>query len=167
MLRLNLCSGQRPFKAPWVNVDVNPKWHPDVVADGSSMPVFQDGAADLIVVHHGLEHFGCGEAAPMIRECNRILCHGGSLLIFVPDMRALVQMWIRGQLSTQVFMTNVYGAYMDDEADRHKWGYDRPTLHEFLSRSAQWSHVSPFDWRPIVGADIAYDSWILGAEAVK
>ena len=167
LLRLNVGSGQRPFKSPWTNVDVNPKWRPDVVADSAHMPMIADGSADLIVLHHCLEHFGCGEAIPMIQECHRILCPGGSLLIFVPDMRALGHMWMRGQISTQVFMTNTYGAYMDDEADRHKWGYDRPSLHEFLRRSSPWSNVGPFDWRPIAGADIAYDVWILAAEAVK
>lgn len=167
MLQINVGSGQRPFKKPWVNVDMNPKWRPDVVADGASMPMFEDGSADVIVLHHTLEHFGCGEATPLIQECNRILCRGGSLLVFVPDMRALTQMWNIGRLTTQVFLTNVYGAYMDSEADRHKWGYDRPSLIQFLAGAASWATVHAFDWRPIPAADIAYDSWILAVEAQK
>lgn len=167
-LRLNVGSGQRPFKPPFVNVDVNPKWRPDVVADGASMPMFESGSADVIVLHHVLEHFGCGEGAMMVRECHRILCSGGSLLVFVPDMRALTHGWNLGRINTQIYMTNVYGAYMDSEADRHKWGYDSASMRIFLAASAPWSELRAFDWsRPYPGADIARDWWILSIEAVK
>jgi SAM-dependent methyltransferase len=168
MIRLNVGSGQRPFKQPFINVDVNPKWRPDVVADGEHMPMFEDGSADVIVLHHVLEHFGCGEASVMIRECQRILCPGGSLLVFVPDMRKLLGMWNIGRLTTQVFMTNVYGAYMNSEADRHKWGYDKTSLVQFLTGTSKWAAWDEFNWRPIPGADIARDdSWILGVEVIK
>ncbi len=167
MLRLNVGSGQRKFQKPWVNVDVNPKWRPDVVASGELMPMFEDGSADVIVLHQVLEHFGCGEAAGLIRECHRILCPGGSLLVFVPDMRQLVQAWMQGRLNTQLFMTNVYGAYMDSEADRHRWGFDRVSLRMFLAESARWSDVRLFDWRVMPGADLARDWWVLAMECVK
>jgi predicted SAM-dependent methyltransferase len=168
MKRLNLCSGQRPFSAPWINVDSQEKWGPDVVADCREMPMFEDNSADLIVIHHGAEHFGCGEANGMVEESQRILVPGGSLLIFVPDMRALAQRWLSKQITTQIYMTNVYGAYMSSEDDRHKWGYDYDSLYRFLTfRFTKWQAVKAFDWREIPGADIAKDWWILGMEAVK
>ena len=165
--QLNVGSGQRKFGQGWTNVDINPRWTPDVVADGASMPMFADGSADLVVLHHTVEHYGCGEAAALIKECYRILCPGGSLIVAVPDMRALVDMWIKGQISTQIFMTNPYGAYMDSEADRHKWGYDKQSLTRFLYDSAGWSGVGPFNWRTIPGADIARANWILCLEATR
>ena len=164
-MNINLCSGQRKFGDGWINVDTNPKWTPDVVADGASMPMFADSSADIICIHHGLEHFGCGEAGPMIQECRRILKSGGLLLVFVPDMLAFAEGWIQGRVTTQVYMTNVYGAYMDSEADRHKWGYDAKSLKAFLEPFG--FKVRPFDWRHIPGADIAQDWWILGVEAVR
>jgi len=170
-LGLNVGSGQRKFhdadNMTWINIDTNDKWSPDVIADGSSMPMFQDGGADYIVLHHVLEHFGCGEAGPLIRECHRILKPFGSLLVFVPNLRELASMWQEGRLSTQVYATNLYGAYMDNEADRHKWGYDPASLKDFLLTSASWRSYYRFDWRPIEGADIAADRWILGVEAIK
>lgn len=171
MLGLNIGSGQRKFHSTdsvvWVNVDTNPKWEPDVVADGDSLPMFQDGEADYIVLHHVLEHFGCGEAAGLIKECHRILKPCGSLLVFVPDLAGLADMWKEGRISTQVYATNLYGAYMDSEADRHKWGYDPASLKQFLLTSASWRAYYRFDWRPIEGADIAQDRWILGVEAIR
>lgn len=165
---LNLCSGQRPFAAPFINIDINPKWTPDIVADAASLPMFADASVDLIVIHHGLEHSGCGEAAPMIRECRRILKPGGSLIITVPDMHALCNAWMIGKLSTQLFMTNVYGAYMDSESDRHRWGYDWLSLYKFLREvTIAWRCIKKFDFREIPSADIAQDFWILGVEAIK
>ena len=166
MKRLNLCSGQRPFSAPWINVDAQERWNPDVVADCREMPMFEDASADMIVIHHGLEHFGCGEALGMLKECHRILAVGGVLIVFVPDMRALAQRWLARQISDQIYFTNVYGAYMGDETDRHKFGYTFFSLREEL-RIAGFSRSHSFDWREIPGADLARDWWILGMEAIK
>ncbi len=166
MLRINLGSGQRPFKAPFVNVDVNPRWEPDVVADGATMPMFANGSADMIVAHHNLEHYGCGEAVPMLMECHRILCENGSLIVCVPDMQALAQGWLQGRINTQIYLTNVYGAYMNSESDRHRWGFTGESLRCFLL-SCGFNRVKPFDWRTISGADLARDWWILAVEAVK
>ena len=33
MLKLCVGSGQRPFSKPFINIDINPRWMPDVVAD--------------------------------------------------------------------------------------------------------------------------------------
>lgn len=194
MVRLNLGSGQRPFdnscrhcKLPshpnvpelreanhghafernWTNVDIEERWRPDIVADCSRLPMFEDGSAEIIVAHHTLEHYGCNEATTMLRECYRILAPKGSLIVCVPEMRELAKAWLRGQIDTQVYMTNVYGAYMNDEADRHKWGFDGLSLATYLMNVAPWARVKTFDWRAIEGADIARDFWILGIEAVK
>lgn len=167
MLRINLGSGQRPFKSPFVNVDINPRWSPDVVADGASMPMFADSSADLIVSHQNYEHYGLGEADGMVRECHRILCPGGSLIVTTPDLRALVDAWTRGKINDYIFCVNLYGAYMDSEADRHKWLYTYQTLGESLRKAARWGHVQRFAERQIPGADISLAWWILAVEAFK
>jgi len=167
----NVGSGQRPFKSSfghvqWVNVDSVAKWNPDIVCDGSSLPC-GDADADYFVLHHVLEHFGCGEGDSLIREAYRVLKPGGSLLVFVPDLRALALRWMNGELSTQIYMTNLYGAYVGHEEDRHKWGFDSTSLAHSLAGSAEWKSIMGFNWRPIEGADIARDWWIIGMEAVK
>ena len=69
-LGLNLGSGQRRFESvegamTWVNVDATdrpPDQRPDLVQDIRARLPFPDECADYVVLHHVLEHFGCGEA---------------------------------------------------------------------------------------------------------
>jgi len=164
-MRLNLGSGQRPFAKPWVNVDAQERWKPDLVADCTHLP-YADGSCDMIVLHHVLEHFGCGESLRLQWEAFRLLEPGGSLLVFVPDMRALAQNWLLGKLDDETYMINVYGAFMGDEHDRHRFGFTAATLGKELSKHG-WSEIKRFDWREVPGADIAQAWWVLAMEAVK
>jgi predicted SAM-dependent methyltransferase len=171
MRRINIGSGQRRFgtpEAPWINVDSQARWNPDVHADGELYLRIDvvDASVDMICLHHVLEHYGCGEADALLRECHRVLVPGGSLLVFVPDLAELMLAWNSGRIDTQVYMTNIYGAYMGDEADRHRWGYTKQSLKDTL-RLAGFD-PRPFDWRVIPGADIAGpDFWILAQEAIR
>ena len=169
---INLGSGQRPFSSTseveWANVDKI--WHegmpePDLICDGAKLP-YPDGTADYVVLHHVAEHFGCGEAGGLIQEARRVLKPHGSLLVFVPDLRALAKRWLEGGISTQIYVTCLMGAFMGAEEDRHKWNYDAASLHEFLS-TVPWTIVKQYDWRGIPGMDAARDWWILAQEAVK
>lgn len=167
---INCGSGQRPFtstpEVEWCNVDSQERWKPDVVCDASRLP-FPDESADYVVLHHCAEHYGCNEAIGLIQEARRVLKSHGSLLVFVPDLRKLAKWWLDGGIETQIYVTNLYGAYMGSEDDRHKWGFDRTSLRSFLLQ-ADWWRVTDFDWRTIPGADIARDDrWILGMEAIK
>jgi predicted SAM-dependent methyltransferase len=170
-LGCNVGSGQRRFTSTpevlWINIDKisRPGHEPDLICDGAHIPR-ADGSVDYFVLHHVLEHFGCNDGVDLLAEAYRVLKPGGSLLVFVPDLRMLASRWLLGQLDTQLYMTNLYGAYMGDEADRHRWGYDRNSLHGFL-RQMSWHGVEMFDWRHIPGADLACDWWIAGMECVR
>lgn len=166
---INLGSGQRRFtNPPWTNIDCQAKWDPDIVADGAHLDMIADGAAEMVVLHHVLEHFDLADRDALLRECWRVLASGGRLIVCVPNMRALVRRWTLGQITDDIFLTNTYGAYMGDEADRHKWAYTRQSLEKTLANAAPWSNIAKFDDRKIEGADIAgADWWILSLEATK
>lgn len=171
MLGINAGSGQRPFdKAQgWCNIDKNPKWGPDIVGDWNDLSMIETGTVDYVVSHHSLEHVGCGEGDGFIRESHRVLKQGGSLLIFIPDPVAICRRYLLSQIDEYTFNVNMYGAYMGDEADRHRWSYSRKGLVEYVvSVEKPWFNVKPFDWRKIPGADIAGpDWWINGAEFIR
>jgi predicted SAM-dependent methyltransferase len=167
MLKLNCGSGQRKFGEGWTNIDTNPRWSPDVIADCASMPMFEDGSAEVIVFHHCAEHTTLGGSEAAFREAYRILCPGGSMLVFVPDLNALTRAWLQGRITDYIFCVNLHGAYMDDEADLHKWSFTYQSLREHIGKSAPWKWIERFNKHAIPNAPIADDWWILGIEAVK
>jgi len=175
VIGLNVGSGQRRFDTvgdwKWYNLDVqykSPDQVPDILSNGASG--IKNLRADLIVLHHVLEHFGCGEANQLLRNCWLSLKPEGSLLVFVPNAMALSHRYTLRQIDNYTFNVNTYGAYQGDEADRHRWGYDYASLQKLLNE-VLWEDgtgvVKFFDWREIPGAEFAKDWWILGMEAVK
>lgn len=165
-LLLNIGSGQRPFDPPWINIDRLSREGQDVdlVCDGVHIP-YDEGVAEMVVLHHVLEHQHCGGEG-LVEEAFRLLKPGGKLLVFVPDMRTLAQAWLMGKIDDQLYFTNVYGAYMGSPEDEHKWGYTPLSLLKLLKK-LPWHDVEFFDWRPIEGAKIAKDWWVCGVEATK
>lgn len=166
MTLLNVGSGQRPFPAPWVNIDTQERWNPDLVADARNLP-YDANSVDAIVLHHVIEHFHLQDASAVLRECNRVLAPKSPLIVCTPDVFQLVRGWLRQDLDDYLLAVNLYGAYMGDEADTHKWIYTKESLEKLLREAAPWWSVQPFNWRNVQNADIARDWWIMGMEAVK
>ncbi len=167
-LGLNLGCGTRVFQSSpamkWINIDIQEGPGVDCVMDWRNLDQLSY-KVDTIVAHQTWEHEGCGEQP--VRACYECLNIGGSLIVSVPDLRKLAKLWLSGEMSTQLFMTNVYGPYDGTLASRHFWGFDSESLREAL-RTMPWKDVKEFDYRTIPGADIARDDrWILCLEAVK
>jgi predicted SAM-dependent methyltransferase len=168
-LAINCGSGQRRFDSvQWINVDSvsRPGHEPDLQCDGAHLP-HEDATVDYFILHHVMEHFGCGDAKGLIQEAYRVLKPGGSLLIFIPDLKTLAGRWLGGEISDYIFIVNLMGAYMGNEADRHRWHFTVDSLKVALGETVTWSEIKPFDWRTVPGMDAARDWWILAYEAVK
>ncbi len=184
---LNLGCGTRIFKSTtdilWHNMDAVAGPHVDVVDDWRNLSAHWQSDIDLIVAFHTFEHQGCGEQP--IRQCYDVLRTGGSLIVCVPDLRKLAKWWLASTepdvldyhvlnaapkelLSTQVFMTNVFGPYDGTEESRHRWGFDEQTLRQQMIDTAPWRTVSQFNYRPLPGAEIPRDDrWMLCLEGLK
>lgn len=169
----NVGSGQRRFETvpgviEWTNVDVvsRPGQVPDVVAPGENMP-FDADHFDYVVYHQVIEHAGCNEANDMLKEGHRVLKPGGSMLIFVPNLKPLAQKWLAGEISDYIYIVNLMGAYQGLESDRHRWHYTPTTLLKTIEVCGSWQRVGHFDWRVIPGADLARAFWVLAMEGVK
>ena len=167
---INCGSGQRPFHSTpevhWLNVDSVEKWKPGLLCDGAHLP-HCDNSIDYFVLIQVLEHFGCGEGEGLIKEAYRVLKPGGSLIVSVPDLRALCTEWLHGtKLDTQLFVTCLYGAYMGSEEDRHKWAFTPESLFAFL-KAGPWSSVKLGRCPDVPGSSIPHDWWILEAECIK
>lgn len=170
--RLNIGSGQRRFDTAygWVNVDCvsRPGQVPDLLCDVGRDPLpYADNSMDFVVLSQVYEHFGLGEGHGVVREAHRVLKPGGSLILTVPDAKALAQRWMLGQIDDYIYNVNMYGAYQGEPGDRHKWSYTFNALAKDLASIATWKVVQNFNSAHISGADIAADWWILGVAAVK
>ncbi len=172
MNNLNIGSGQRRFDQTfgWINVDVvsRPGEEPDLICDvGKERLPYEEGSIDCCVLHHVYEHFRPGDGHGIVAESHRVLRPGCSLILTLPNWRALAERWLTGQIDDYIYFINMYGAWRGEEGDSHKWGYSMGGLMKDLMDVAPWTAVKPFDWRRIPGADIAKDWWISGMEAVK
>lgn len=173
-MKVNLGSGQRRFdtECGWVNVDrvSRPGQVPDIICDvGKDRLPFDDGSVDMVVLHQVLEHFHLGpEVDSVLSECWRVLSDKGILLIFVPDIRALVQRWMTRQIDDYIFFVNLYGAWQGEEGDDHHWGWTGESLvRQLRSMKEPWYDVHAFNWRTVAGADFARDWWVCSMEAIK
>lgn len=172
---LNVGSGQRRFTSTtqlqWINIDSQfeaPDRVPDLVWEVGKEPIpFADNTAQCATLIHQIEHVGCGEAEPALRDLYRVLVPGGSLIVVLPDMRALASAWLTGRINEYIFNVNTYGAFMGHESDRHRWSYGYDSLREFLLKCSNWSTIDVFNYREIPGADIPRDWWMLAVEARK
>lgn len=80
---LNLGSGPRRIEKMWINLDVIPLDHVDLVADATHLP-FRDGSLDAVVNESLFEHLP--DPISVAREISRVLKPGGLLYTSTPFM---------------------------------------------------------------------------------
>lgn len=125
-LRLHLGCGERTPRG-WLNVDhfigarlgripglprifralgvFRLSWSPEIfIHDLRKAFPWDDDSADVIYSSHTLEHLSPGEGLRFIRECHRVLKPGGVIRIVVPDLRACVERYRAGKLSSLEFL---------------------------------------------------------------
>ena len=90
---LNLGCGQR-FHQDWENLDflaTAPGVRPHDLRHG--IP-FSNSSFDVVYHSHLLEHFPRPDAARLLRECYRVLKHGGIIRVAVPDLERIVRLYL-------------------------------------------------------------------------
>ena len=169
---LNLGCGSRVFKTcpeiEWTNIDAVGGPGVDVKMDIREVRTItrRNEVYDIIIAHQCWEHMQCGEQP--IKACYELLKPTGCLIVSVPDLEKLALMWLAGELTTQIYLTNIYGPFNGTEESIHRWGFDADYLVAQMKREAPWYKVDRFDYRTIPGAEIARDDrWILCVEGVK
>lgn len=174
-MRINLASGQRPFKG-WTNIDAKDQgYQVDIVTDAKDLNMINDASVDIIVAHHLVEHIAIHDLNTYLKEWQRVLKKGGILSIHVPNLKELDRAWLEGKIDTYIHNVNTYGAYQDSIHDLHKWGYDEQELRDRLSgwtgekNEIEWGEIRPYNRdNPLYeGAEISTDWWILNLEFVK
>jgi SAM-dependent methyltransferase len=167
MLKLNLgCGSHAP--SGWVNVDyaigswvvkvpffslinkkfkiINFNW-PDTIFIHDLRKKFpwQDNSVDVVYSSHTLEHLSKTEGQYFLRECYRVLKPNGIIRIIVPDLRAVINKYVQGEIVADKLFDALDVAYEspDDGVLKrklapfirfpHKCMYDTPALLRVMS----------------------------------
>jgi SAM-dependent methyltransferase len=177
-LRLNLgCGAQTP--EGWVNVDnalgarvarlpgisrlatrlglFRTHWSGEIFIHDLRRPFpWGDESVDCIYSSHTLEHLTREEGAFVMRECRRVLRPGGIIRIVVPDLRAFINRFLRGEFPADLFIENLgvlpsargrMGRWLATRAESpHACMYDADTLLASLERAGlRCREREPFD----------------------
>ena len=128
----------------------------------------------MIYASHVLEHAHYGEVGPggggggdgdgvgeTLEEWSRLLVMGGEIMVSVPDMDVLAELWANGGLrSDEKFhlMRMMFGG-QTDEKDAHLVGFDESILVEFLSAAGFCRIRRVEGFGGVVGADTSSMVW--------
>jgi len=136
-IKLNLGCGE-DIRHGYINIDIRPLEGVNIVLDleSQSLP-FEDGIVSEIVAQDVIEHIHYHRVENLLRECHRVLRHGGTLYIRTPDLerivdKVLVKKECLGQLSGYKLLSFfIFGRY-DNPYDVHKCIFTKPLLKEVL-----------------------------------
>lgn len=148
-MKLHLGCGKRHIPG-FVHVDLADFPHIDHRHDIRTLPMIKDESADLAYACHAFEYFDRVEGVDVLREWRRVLRHGGTVRLAVPDFEVLAEVYRRtGELDRVV--GPLYGRMpvATPEGPRHlyhKTVYDYRTLRAVLEE-AGFRDVRRWDWR--------------------
>lgn len=99
MAKINLGSHNKIIGDDYINVDGLDLENVHIVHDLSTFPYpFEDRYAEEILAQEFLEHLPFRSSVKCLKECYRILMPEGKLIIQVPDIGAMCDMYIRRQI---------------------------------------------------------------------
>jgi len=80
-------------------------WDDRIVLHDLTKPFpWPDGAADAVYSSHTLEHLSKQDGLNFLKECYRVLKHGGWIRIVVPDLKCYVDEYLDGTLPAENFV---------------------------------------------------------------
>ncbi len=108
----------------------------DHLGDARHLEQFPDNTFDEIYASHVVEHFDyMGELENTLKEWNRVLVPGGRIMISVPDLDILANVFVQKQALTFeerfMLMRMMFGGHVN-EYDHHKVGLSEDLLSGFL-----------------------------------
>ena len=106
----------------------------DYVCDVSKRLPFEDNKFSAIIAHDVYEHFPRGQAVEILKEWVRVMEHGGTITIKMPNLHTLASAYVKGEIDVNEFQRKVYGGgtLSLDEYDMHKQGFDHKSIVDVL-----------------------------------
>ncbi len=148
-------NAQIPLKLHIGGIEAKPGWkilnvligpNVDFVGDVRNLSAFADQSCTEIYCSHILEHISQNDMLPTLKELHRLLVVGGKLMISVPDLQVLCELFLDPKLSgAQRFhvMRMIFGGQID-AYDFHQIGLSAEFLADYL-RLAGFSSAEQVD----------------------
>ncbi|MFA6412079.1 MAG: methyltransferase domain-containing protein [Syntrophales bacterium] len=128
-IKLDICGGEFPYGNGFLNVDIRPLPHVDVVADITKGLHLADNTVDEILSCGTLEHFYIPTVIEVLKEMQRILKPGGKLTVGVPNLKTILGDFSQGEMDFLLFNQYIYGSVQEDgnryNVHRSLWDADR------------------------------------------
>jgi len=116
--KINLgCGGHKHQE--YVNVDINRKQSPDIVADVSDLWMVGDAKFDEVLASHVFEHFLPEEQSNVLEEWKRIMKPGGTIQIRVPNLPYICHSYLNGDVTVDHFCNGGDADETRTEPDLH------------------------------------------------
>jgi SAM-dependent methyltransferase len=94
MLKINFGCGWEQKLPGWINVDLNPKAAPDVLADLARDLPFPTSSTDFIFTEDFFVQLNLSQGKHFLRECHRILKPGGVMRLLTPDLEKFARTYL-------------------------------------------------------------------------
>ena len=144
-LKLHLGCGKK-YKKGWINIDNNSDNNIEKLDINYNLAKgipFKDNTIDYIYNEHFIEHLYVKHAESFLKECKRVLKHGGILRIATPDLYSLIngyknENWLK---ESKEFFDKYNMNFIRTKAELinisfhwwgHKWLYDKEELERRL-----------------------------------
>lgn len=136
--QIKLHIGGHEKKPGWLIYGATYNPNVDVIGNCNDLAAFENESCSEVYCSHVLEHLSlAGEADQTLTEFFRVLCHGGTLRLSVPDVSVLFRTYLdpRATVENRIQLLNfIYGGQID-EFDFHKNGYDPEILTAALQKA--------------------------------
>lgn len=129
--KLNVGSG-KDYREGWVNVDMHPKFNPDVLGDIQKIS-FEDESFDEILAQDVIDHVTFHDCRKLIRKFHRWLKPGGTLNIHTPNLEQIGILAARGDHEALKWLYGTDGEGSTNyETNIIRWCYSRRSLKDLL-----------------------------------
>lgn len=144
-VQLHLGCGKRCLPG-FIHVDLADFPHIDYRHDIRTLPMFADDSVDLVYACHVLEYFDRVEVVDVLKEWRRVLKPNGVLRLAVPDIDALILVYLTSNELGKI-LGPLYGRWsVGDLTLYHKTVYNVDDLTALLE-SCGFVDVHIYDWR--------------------
>src|SRR5450432_857314 len=117
----------------WTNVDASPDVKADIHLDAAEFVRQYGDQVDEVYMGHVMEHLMPGYASSLLRLLNERLRPGTVVSVVTPDMRAIFEAYLAGEVDNDKLNTSFIYSYV--QPSHHVWCYDQEALLELFRRA--------------------------------